>query len=190
MQYLRYLEFQRLMKELQFVESDLDYRTEILRINDAEFVKSVNSFLESYPDLKSIYEEKTRKSTQFILNDQDIKLEESTTKEIDPELKRLYRNIAKTTHPDKISNNRLNELYNEATIAYDQCDIITLYKVSSELNIEFEFDDNFIESVKMKIDNIKNSVKMIENTYTFKWINSNDEERNRIVFDFIKSKII
>ncbi len=39
MQYLRYLEFQRLMKELQFVESDLDYRSEILRINDAEFIK-------------------------------------------------------------------------------------------------------------------------------------------------------
>lgn len=189
MQYLRYLEFQRLMKELQFVESDLDYRNEILRINDAEFVKSVNDFLEAYPDLKSIYEEKTRKSTQFILNDQEIKVEEST-KEVDPELKRLYRNIAKTTHPDKISNNRLNELYNEATIAYDQCDIITLYKVSSELNIEFEIDDNFIDSVKIKIDNIKNSAKMIESTYTFKWINSNDEERNRIVFDFIKSKII
>ena len=189
MQYLKYLEFQRLMKELQFVESDLDYRSEILRINDAEFIKSINDFLENYPDLKSIYEEKTKVSSEFILNVQDTKVEEKS-KELNSELKKLYRNIAKTTHPDKVSNNRLNDLYNEATIAYDEFDIITLYKVSSELNIEFEFDDDFIDSVKSKIDNIKNSAKMLENTYTFKWINSNDEERNKIIFEFIKSKII
>jgi enoyl reductase-like protein len=114
---------------------------------------------------------------------------EEKSKELNSELKKLYRNIAKTTHPDKVSNNRLNDLYNEATIAYDEFDIITLYKVSSELNIEFEFDDDFIDSVKSKIDNIKNSANMLENTYTFKWINSNDEERNKIIFEFIKSKI-
>jgi len=39
MNHLKYLEFQRLMKELQFVESDYMYQSEILKLSDSEFLK-------------------------------------------------------------------------------------------------------------------------------------------------------
>lgn len=188
MHHLRYLEFQRLMKELQFVESDLEYQSEMLRIHDFEFLESVSNFLDKYPELKSIYEERSKKVSDYVLEDLEHRISEKV-EVINPELKSLYRSIAKTTHPDKISNERLNNLYNEATIAYDSGDIITLYKVSSELNIDFEFDDHFIESVRVRIDNIKTQSKMLENTFTYKWLKSSDKESDKIVLDFIRSKI-
>jgi hypothetical protein len=189
MHHLRYLEFQRLIKELQFVESDLEYQSEMLKINDVRFLESVNVFLDRYPELKLIYDQRLQKVPDIVLNDVEhtpIVKEEVI---LNPEIKSLYRNIAKTTHPDKILNDRLNNLYNEATIAYDSGDIITLYKVSSELNIDFEFDDHFIESVRMRIDSIKTQSKMLENTFTYKWLKSNDDESDKIVLDFIRSKI-
>ena len=39
MNQLKYLEFQKLMKELQFVESDFQYQSEFMRVSDVEFFK-------------------------------------------------------------------------------------------------------------------------------------------------------
>jgi hypothetical protein len=36
---------------------------------------------------------------------------------------------------------------------------------------------------------LKSKTKMLESTYTFKWIKSDDDERNKIILEFIKSKI-
>ena len=58
MNHLKYLEFQRLMKELQFVESDYQYQSEIMRISDIEFFKSVEIILNQFPQLKDIYNQK------------------------------------------------------------------------------------------------------------------------------------
>ena len=63
MNHLKYLEFQRLMKELQFVESDYEYQNEIIRIKDSDFLNSVNDFLNNYPELQEIFTNK--KSAYF-----------------------------------------------------------------------------------------------------------------------------
>jgi hypothetical protein len=55
---LKYLELQRLIKELQFVESDYLYQSEIIKQTDRIFLESVDSILEKYPELKSLWTEK------------------------------------------------------------------------------------------------------------------------------------
>lgn len=194
---IKYLEFQRLMKELQFVESDYTYQSEVIKLADTEFLKSVENILDDFPALKDLYKQKKEIISQSISNNIPISEDLSSSSSPinytndNPDLKRLYRDIVKTTHPDKIQNHKLNELYLEATEAYENNDMVTLYKVCSELSISFDLPENFIEDVKIKIDDYKERVKFLEKTYTFQWLKSNSiDDKNKILVSFIRSGVI
>ena len=55
---LQYLQTKKLFKELDYMESDFEYRNEIISEADSEFITQVNNFLEEHPQLKEIYDEK------------------------------------------------------------------------------------------------------------------------------------
>jgi hypothetical protein len=190
---LKYLELQRLIKELQFVESDYLYQSEIIKQTDRIFLESVDSILEKYPELKSLWTEKIeikRKEIPDILMDDVVESEEVVIENVGGKnLKQIYREIVKSTHPDKVKNLKLNELYIEATQAYEANDIVTLYKVCSELLIDFEFDQDEINKIKERIDNYKNQINFLESTYTFKWLKSDDIEKDKIILNFIKNRL-
>lgn len=190
---LKYLELQRLIKELQFVESDYLYQSEIIKQTDRIFLESVDSILEKYPELKSLWNEKIevkRKEIPDILMDDVIESEEVVIENVGGKnLKQIYLEIVKSTHPDKVKNLKLNELYIEATQAYEANDIVTLYKVCSELLIDFEFDQDEINKIKERIDNYKNQINFLESTYTFKWLKSDDIEKDKIILNFIKNRL-
>jgi hypothetical protein len=46
---LKQLEIKKLMKELDFIESDFTYKSEIVHEADNNFIKSVNELLEEHP---------------------------------------------------------------------------------------------------------------------------------------------
>ena len=189
------LEFQRLIKELQFIESDYLYQSEIIRESNNVFLDSVETILDSYPELRSIYRDRTTNtfinSSKIEPNIDDIEVDVLVIKPtIDSDVKKIYRKIVKSTHPDKIKNPKLNELYLEATSAYETNDLVTLYKVSSELMIEFEWSESILEQVKDKILNYKSQISFLESTYTFKWLKSNnDDEKLKIILSFIENKL-
>lgn len=189
---LKHLEFQRLLKELQFVEYDYLYQSEIIKECDKEFYTSIDNILEKYPELKEIYYNKSDLNSQIISSNISPKLSESNNSIIidNSNHKKIYHSIVKVTHPDKIKNKKLNNLYIEASEAYENNDIISLYKVCSDLNIEFDIPNNLYFEIKEKIDSIKNRIKFIENTFTYKWFKSKSNlEKNKILMEFIKHKI-
>ena len=55
---LKQLEIKKLMKELDFVESDFTYKNEIVHEADSNFIKSVNDLLEQHPLLKDVFDKK------------------------------------------------------------------------------------------------------------------------------------
>ena len=64
---VKLLEVKKLLKELEFIESDFEYRNEIISEADAKFISSINQFLQNHPDLKEIYDNKvTEKINQSI----------------------------------------------------------------------------------------------------------------------------
>ncbi len=191
MNHIKYLEFHRLMKELQFVESDYQYQSEVMRISDGEFLKSVNIMLNQFPELDEIYHKSQNAFYKDMVLDTVDLIKEDVLEERQeiPEAKKLYRDIVKNTHPDKIQNPKLNELYIEATVAYESNDIITLYRVCSELKIDFDIPDDYIKKVRDKINSYKEMISFLENTYTYKWVRSDDSNRSKVVVEFIRSKI-
>lgn len=217
---LNNLHIKKLLKELDFIESDFEYRNEIISEADNQFINSINSFLSAHPEIKELYDKKitekinetiTRKTEELQKKEVEEKKDidnESYTETIDendteletqkkdienPErikLKKLYREIVKLTHPDIIKKKTLNDLYIEATKSYDNFDIINIYKICSELNIEFEFEEGDKNSIIEKIDTLRGRISFLESTFTWKWHNSqNESEKNQLIVNYLKMKL-
>jgi hypothetical protein len=183
---LKYLEIQRLVRELQFLESDYKYQLEIVRMHEGNFLQSISNIMDKFPDLQPFLESKKKldiSSNLPTIEDVD-KLNQTP---IDQKIKNVYRSIVKITHPDKVKNEKLNELYLEATNSYESGDFLSLYKVSIDLKIDFDWGDEEISKIRQKIDEYKEQISLLRSTYTYKWILS--ENKNDVILDYIKSNL-
>lgn len=193
------LELKRMLKELDFYESDYEYKNEIVMQAELEFIKSVNNFLVQNPELKTLFDEKVqkrleenikKKSEEEELNIEVKEEEDGETKFRSPKMKKLYREIVKKTHPDKIRDKKLNEVYIKATKYYNDADLLSIYKVCSDLHIYYEVDIEDNEYVKEKIVSVKDKINFIQATYTWKWhFTENETDKNSVIFEYIKGQI-
>jgi hypothetical protein len=202
---LKQLEVKRLIKEFDFLTSDLDYKNELVYEADNNFIKNVNEFLDNNPEVKKLFDRKINERLDKIIMEkvENAKEEESeeenelkegseeiTTNKKDDKIKKIYREIVKKTHPDKVDNKRLNDIYIRANLHYDSNDIIQIYSICDELGIDYDINDNDDELIIVKIDNIKQKIKFIESTTTWKWFNTEDEGlKNEIILNYIRSQI-
>jgi len=74
---LKQLEVKKLLKELDFIESDFNYKNEIVFESDINFIKSVNDLLDKHPMLKDVIDKKNNKRTESIFTE---KIKESLEK--------------------------------------------------------------------------------------------------------------
>ena len=197
---LQFLQTKKLFKELEYMESDFEYRSEIISDADSEFISKVNNFLEEHPKLKEIYDEKIDNHIQkdILKNTEEI-IEFFEEEEIEeeifvdtklPKVKKLYREIVKLTHPDKVDQKSLNDLYLVATKYYDNNDKIGIYKVCTELDIDYDLDDDDNQIIESKIDDLKRRIQFLESTFTWQWINTDGEkEKLEMMIQFIRMRL-
>ena len=129
---IKKLEIKKLFKELDFLESDYEYRNEVINAVDSNFIEEVYSILERNPELKTIYDEKYEVETVSEADDVIIHSEEQQIIdriESSPKIRKLYREIVKITHTDKVTNTKLNDAYIKATGYYDINDYIRVYQI-------------------------------------------------------------
>lgn len=206
---LKRLEVKKLLKELDFIESDFNYKNEIVFEADSEFIKSVNDLLEKHPMLKEVIDKKNNKRVDSVFSDiikealdKDNEVEEELVEEfineevvnvVNPrevKIKKLYRDIAKLTHPDKIVSEKLNDLYLKSTKFYKNSDITGIYYICDELGITYEIDDEDNEMIINKINSLKNRISFMESTLTWRWYHSeNEKEKEQIVLSYIKVQL-
>lgn len=197
---LQFLQTKKLFKELEYMESDFEYRNEIISEADSDFISKVNNFLEEHPKLKEIYDEKIDNHIQkgILKNTEEIieffeeeQVEEEIFEEVKlPKVKKLYREIVKLTHPDKVDQKSLNDLYLTATKYYDNNDKIGLYKVCTELDIDYDLDDDDNQIIESKIDDLKRRIEFLESTFTWQWINTDGEkEKLEMMIQFIRMRL-
>ena len=199
---LQFLQTKKLFKELEYMESDFEYRNEIISEADSDFISKVNNFLEEHPSLKEIYDEKidTHIQKSILRNTEEVielfeEVEEVIEEEIFvetklPKVKKLYREIVKLTHPDKVDQKSLNDLYLTATKYYDNNDKIGLYKVCTELEIDYDLDDEDNQIIESKIDDLKRRIEFLESTFTWQWINTDGEkEKLEMMIQFIRMRL-
>jgi hypothetical protein len=188
------LEIIKLIKELDFVESEFQYRSEIIKEIDVEFRRQVENFLEINSELKDVFTKSVNVFTEaqipveptvYVSEDEEI-----VTIEKNPKLKSLYRTIAKATHPDKLKDDSLKEIYLQATKAYENNDLLPIISICDKLKIPFEINDEEFKSIKDKIETLRRRTNFLETTYPWQWYNQdNEQEKSQIVIRFIKSQI-
>jgi hypothetical protein len=197
---LQKLESKRLLKELGFYESDLEYKSELVNHVETTFIQSVNDYLEEHPTLKDAFDDKINKRIEETVNknisseytnkvifDEDVELD---SKVENPKMKKLYREIVKQTHPDKIKNEKLNNLYIEAGKSYENNDLFNIYSICDELGIIYELDESENYIIKDKIKSLQDKINFIQSTFTWQWYYSEEEiEKNNIIKEYVKKQI-
>jgi len=213
------LEQKKILKELDYIETDFEFKNEIISEVDSEFINNVNEFLKGRPDLKELFDKKMGKkfddATDNKSSDENNKDEEGgekvnpdqiednlngdsdvseeveiePKKEKSPKVKKIYREIVKLTHPDKVKVKKLNDLYLKATEYYESDDITGLYTICNELGIEYELDESDNESILLKIKSLKGKIGFIESTFTWKWYSAKDKEKENLILNYIQLQL-
>ncbi len=207
---IKQLEVRKLIKELNFVESDYTYKNEMVNEIENLFINSVNEFLEKHPELKEIFNKKINQKIDNIFKEKvesinemiesdPIEFETEVATETHREvvidvkvnkIRKLYRQIAKATHPDRTANRKLNEIYLRATKCYDSLDIPGTYSICDELDIVYEIDEEDYNLISEKIDKLKKVINFMESTLTWKWYKSENEvEKTEIIINYIKNRL-
>lgn len=196
------LKIERTIKEYDYLKSEYDYISSISDEADKEFMSIVNKYLEDKPALKEIYESKEQK----IINDNFNKIkaqadkkistpeetidEEELPKKKSKKSKTLYRQIVKETHPDKVNDERLLELYRKATESYEEDDAASLYAICNELNISFGVNEDDLMFFEQNIIRIKGEIDLVKGMYSYKWSQAQTKkEQDSLIYDFIQKKI-
>ena len=210
---LKSLEIKKLLKELEFTESDFEYRNLAVSEADSLFINSINDFLGQHPELKKIYDdkitEKINKTIEKIQKKSNDETENSENKNVQDDIssieeeqkndedkanisqiKKLYREIVKLTHPDKVKSNKHNELYIKSSKYYESGNKIGIYSICNELDIECEIEEDDVILISEQISSLKNKINFIESTFAWQWYNCEDEMlKSQILLNFIKLKI-
>jgi hypothetical protein len=189
---IKKLEIKKLFKELDFLESDYEYRNEVINAVDGDFIEEVNLMLERNPELKTIYDEKYEVETVSTENIIHVEEVETILNRIEssPKIRKLYREIVKITHPDKVKNTSFNDTYIKATEYYDINYEMGIYKICTELNIDYDVEDNYNNEIRSKINEYRNKINFLENTFTYQWyINEDINIKNKLLLKFIENKL-
>lgn len=194
------LEINKLINEYNYFKSDYDYKYEVVHNADSEFIQEVNNILDQNPELRKIYDEKTKREEPTEVHDNDIETHFSESSEIipiddshmekSPHIKDVYRSIVKVTHPDKVEDKSLHEIYIDATNHYNNNDVMSLYTICYKLGISYNEEDIDRDYILKEINIAKSKVSMIEDTFTWQWKNSHsDDIKSNIILIYIKNQI-
>lgn len=176
------LEILRLIKYLDFLKTDYMLKSELYNEYDIEFRIRVDKIVQEKEDLSELIYDK--------VIDNQGKDESQKEKLKDDRIKKIYRDIVKRTHPDKIDNERLNSEYIEATKAYESNSITDIILICERSNIPYELEQGDKIEFERETEIVKNRISVLENSYPWKWSNSQDEkEKNSIMVDYLRTLI-
>jgi hypothetical protein len=179
------LKITKIIQEYTFLKSDEDYKKELINIKQSEFLKIINEEI-SKIDSSKIKPQVNESNVDKPKPEPKLK-DELISHNDKVKMKKVYREIVKLSHPDKIENKELNDIYLLATIAYDQYDLFELYFIATSLKIHFKLTLEETRILNELIDIKKQDITKLENSFVWLWINSPDETKMDVVNSFIET---
>lgn len=181
---LSYLEIQKLLQEYNFLLTDDQYKKEVISINRSEFMKKVWEIKGISPD-----GDETKELDKKDQNIKEEKIDPSTIElKVKIKIKKLYREIAKITHPDKTNSEEFSGLYIKATKAAEEFDLFALYGICAQLNIVYSFDDEDKNVLKKHVFEKRKMLEAIEKSYIWLYIHAEDDRmKEELIKLFIKA---
>lgn len=189
--------FKKLTLQYSYLTLEKEEIYEACDIAEQEMRKYVKEhFLEDYKVFYGIgddseqenIKETNEKKDLSIPNDSDEEIKdismETKNQSKSSEAKKLYRKIAELTHPDKIGNNTLSEVFSRASEAYSDNDIALLVEIALKLNIEIEnISEESLSLIEKKITDIKEDLFHKTKTLSWAWSQTKSEEEKRTLIE-------
>jgi hypothetical protein len=180
------LKITKIIQEYTFLKSDEDYKKELININQVEFLKIINEEISKIDSSKIKPQDNEPKGEkpkpepklkdEFISHNDKVKM------------KKIYREIVKLTHPDRVEDKDKHDLYLLATNAYDQFDLFELYFIAKSLKINFKLTMDETKILNELIEVKKEEITQLEKSFVWLWINSSDDSKKmEVVNSFIKT---
>ncbi len=122
--------------------------------------------------------------------DQDLKEPKKESAEIfnSEEVKTIYRNIAKATHPDLNKDERTEDIFKKTSSAKKEGNLNKLYDCAKISKIKIEsITYDHIEKMEKEINEIEKEIKKIKNSDAWLWYHENNKNRTLIINYIIKS---
>ncbi len=169
-----------LIKKFKFLKSDLEWRQVIVDESRQDFLDEVSKKVEDMHDLLGINQPDLNDSIEEDLqNDQSNSLENKS-------LKKIYRDICKLTHPDKDETSKYEDLFRKASEAYENLNVLELFLICDDLNIEYEISKENMQLVNKNIESLENEIEKVSGTFIFKFNECDSEkEKESVVNAFI-----
>ena len=110
--------------------------------------------------------------------------------------KKLFRQVVKLTHPDKLSGNidkdtqdRLSAAYQDIKEAMNTYDFVKIALIAQDLNINLKsvVVEDFVMFRKKEIE-LQEQIKKIKTSIFWIWSISTIEQKDQIIQEFLKSK--
>lgn len=180
---LEQLEIQKLLQEYSFLLIDEEYKQEVVDANKVNFLNKVREITGALPESPPPPpEEQDAPSSKEKIDPSTV---DPSTKD---KVKKLYREIAKITHPDKVNSEELVELYMKATTAAEEFDLYTLFEICSRLNIEHSVEGEDKEILKVKIDKKREKLKNIEGSFIWLYAHAKTEQEKQFLINQFAEK--
>jgi len=177
---LEQLEVKKLLQEYSFLLLDEEFKNEVVDGSREEFLNKIRETRgnESPPTPTEPQEKKKKDKI-------DPNTVDKSTKD---KVKKLYREIAKITHPDKAKTDEHTELYIQSTVAADEFDLFTLYEICAKLDISHSIDVEDKDILKIRINKKRDELKSIESSFIWLYVHAQTEEKKQeIINHFIKT---
>jgi len=180
------LQINKLIQEYSFLKSDEELKKELINTKQKDFLDLVNGKLNELNPQDSNHEPKTKQEPKSKKIEPKIDIS-GISENTKVRIKKIYRNIVKVTHPDRVDSDELKELYMEATEAYEAYNIFELCFISKKLNIKVKLSLEETKTLNELIITKKDEIKKIESSFIWLWlITPNENDKNELVDRFIE----
>jgi isopropylmalate/homocitrate/citramalate synthase len=145
------------------------------RLFKDDFTKEINFLARKASQITE--EEKMESPLDFIKQEK----EKEEQIERDKDLYKIYKKIVMKTHPDKVRDESLVDLFDQATQAMNENDWMTILNIALTLEIKTpEFTDELRQKLQANILEIKTKVKSLHNTTAWVWANTAEDNKEKV----------
>jgi len=178
---LKQLEIKKLLTEYDYLIIDEEMKQEIIDEYKPGFMEDLGKKTgeEEKEEPQTEEEPQTqpeKKEIEKLIKDED--LSEDTKKR----MKKMFREIMKKTHPDKVNSEDLVEIYIKSKEAYETNNILELSYNASKLNINVDLSELEIEILKDLVTQKRESLDKIEKSWLWMWYKASTEtEKDNVI---------
>jgi len=180
--------YKRLRKELQFVQSELEYVQEILNQAHLDFQEHYVKFCEDNEiDINALSKEHSEKIDQLIPKPEIketgvVKYKNKTEK---GSFKKIYKKIARKLHPDLGGDEKE---FKEATSAMQEKNFEKILDICDKHDILIEIDSEILQLLEEQILQIKEKINKEKSTYSWKLYSCGKNVfcKNLVIQEFLK----